>query len=144
MNNQCFRRSIKAVLRKPGKDYYFIIKSNWLIALLKKLGKALALLYLNNHHNLLPQTQSEGRKWRSQNTLSTLYLNKPIRHRIINRLLVIAMWSLLQHISSHLRLLRNLWKRKVDTIIHSLHARPHVKYDVQIRLPLYHINIPNP
>jgi ribonuclease HI/exonuclease III len=120
-----FRASITAVLRKPDKANYAVPKAYRPIALLNTIGKimdaviARRLSYLVETHHVLPPQHMGGRKQRStEHALHAVAAkicdtwNQGTRGQVTS-LLLLDVSGAFDNVS-HIRLLHNLRKRKVD------------------------------
>jgi ribonuclease HI/exonuclease III len=119
-----FRRSLTAVLRKPGKDNYTKPKSYRPIALLNTIGKIMdaiisqRLNYLVETYQLLPPTHIGGRKKRSTEhalhaVTEKIYKAWNQRKTHVASLLLLDVSGAFDNVS-HTRLLHNLRKRRID------------------------------
>ncbi len=120
-----FRKSITVVIRKEGKESYQNAKSYRPIALLNTIGKALESIiasrisYCVEAHNLLPELHMGGRKSRStehaiHHILETI--NEAWDEGKVASLLLLDVSGAYDNVS-HQRLLHNLKKRRLDTLM---------------------------
>ena len=119
-----FHQSITVVLRKPDKDDYTAPKSYRPIALMNTIGKVMdaviarRLSHLAETYHVLPATHMGGRKMRSTEHALHVVTNKIYEawnHKIsqVASLLLLDVSGAFDNVS-HIRLLHNLRKRRVD------------------------------
>ena len=119
-----FRESTTVVLRKPDKDNYTSPKSYRPIALMNTVGKimdavmAQRLNYLAETHQVLPPTHMGGRKMRSTEhalhaVTSKIYEAWDQNTSQVASLLLLDVSGAFDNVS-HIRLLHDLRKRRVD------------------------------
>lgn len=119
-----FRNSTTVVLRKPGKDNYTIPKAYRPIALLNTIGKVMdaviarRLSYLVEEFHVIPRLHIGGRKLRSvEHALHTVvervYEAWNTGQGQVLSLLLLDVSGAFDNVS-HVRLLHNLRKRRVD------------------------------
>ena len=119
-----FRQSTTIVLRKPGKDDYTVPKAYRPIALLNTMGKimdaiiARRISYVTEMHQLLPSTHIGGRKGRSTDHALHVIIEKIYEawnspDPQVASLLLLDVSGAFDNVS-HVRLLHNLRKRRID------------------------------
>lgn len=119
-----FRHSTTIVLRKPGKDDYTVPKAYRPIALLNTIGKlmdsiiAKRISYVTEIHQLLPSTHIGGRKGKSTDHALHVIIEKIYEawnspEPQVASLLLLDVSGAFDNVS-HIRLLHNLRKRRID------------------------------
>lgn len=121
---QHFRESITVTLRKPRKSDYGQLKSYRPVALLNTLGKVMEsilarrLSYVVEKHNLLPSQHMGGRRGVSTEQavhvlLERIHTTWKLMPSHVASVLFLDVSGAFDHVS-HMRLLHNLRKRKID------------------------------